>query len=350
MPLTLRRAGAQIGSFLSCLGALRETRLTATLGFLVARFPEELLPALGLRRGEQYQVSVEETDAGDRFDLLFEKGREPVILEGKLGFSQNYDQLRHYARRVRSRFGKRPGLIVVDDGSWHAQGLSHLNKDLGREICWLQRRTWDDVAEACRRIGAKKTPAKVDPVGYGVARDFAHHLEEEGMTSSGMKEIYTRDVSDPESAMMFFRHQVWTCQPKFLNSAQGNLYFAPYFTHRAQTSLEEVTVVPLGEGISYIAKIDQVQVVPKKELRPYLRESGHSEYREVADLIQRYTRGSETLVMLLGVPYMLFPAPVTKDQLERADIETRFTAGSMGSRSLTLEELLAASRVTKFRR
>ncbi|MEK7466360.1 MAG: hypothetical protein AAB074_03005 [Planctomycetota bacterium] len=349
MPLSVFRADKQVTSFLSALGSVRETRLTAALGFLCGRFPEALLPALGLRNHRQYQVRVEETDEGDRFDLLFDSERDPVVLEGKLGLRQRFDQLEDYVRSVRKKYGRRPGLVIVDDGSWHAQGLSDLSRTLARQVKWLKRRTWDDIAAACSRIRGLRSPAKADPVGYGIACDLLTHLEAEGMTKNESKEIYTRDVSDPESATMFFRHQIWTCQPRFLNSAQGNLYFAPYFTARAQWALKEITVVPFGEGISYLARIEQIQVVPMSDLRPFLRANGVDAYLRVSELVRRYMGGKETLVMLLGPPYLVFPAPVTKDQLSRAEIKNRFTAGTMGSRSLTLEELLAASRVTKFK-
>ena len=42
--LPLQRSGEAVTAFLSSLGGLRETRLTATLGYLVSRFPGEFVP------------------------------------------------------------------------------------------------------------------------------------------------------------------------------------------------------------------------------------------------------------------------------------------------------------------
>jgi hypothetical protein len=52
--LHLTRANQEVESFLSVLGSLRETRLTAVLGFLVSRFR----PALGLLEANEGQCQA----------------------------------------------------------------------------------------------------------------------------------------------------------------------------------------------------------------------------------------------------------------------------------------------------
>lgn len=64
--LRLTRARQDVQSFLSVLGGLRETRLTAVLGYLVSRFPKEFGALLGFDTSPADEISVEENDKGDR--------------------------------------------------------------------------------------------------------------------------------------------------------------------------------------------------------------------------------------------------------------------------------------------
>jgi len=87
-----------IVSFLSVLGSLKETRLTAVLGFLIARFPAEFGSSLKISSTPSNEISVEETDTGDRYDVLIRCSGETHIIEGKIGPNQNVDQLLRYMR------------------------------------------------------------------------------------------------------------------------------------------------------------------------------------------------------------------------------------------------------------
>ena len=49
------------------------------------------------------------------------------------------------------------------------------------------------------------------------------------------------------------------------------------------------------------------------------------------------------MLVMLGGPQFAFPSAVTKTKLGRVETHKKFTRGAMGSRSCTLEELLAAS-------
>ena len=103
--LRLTRASEEVDSFLSVLGSLRETRLTAVLGFLMARFPVEFGNLLGYHASSLDEVCVEETDEGDRYDVLIRRSGETHIIEGKIGPTQRIDQLMRYIRSVRQRRG-----------------------------------------------------------------------------------------------------------------------------------------------------------------------------------------------------------------------------------------------------
>jgi hypothetical protein len=182
-------------------------------------------------------------------------------------------------------------------------------------------------------------------VGAAIAEDLLTHLEENAMTQNDKPEIYLRDLSGPNSVDLYFRHGIYKCQPQFIHSAQGNLYFAPYFTKASAKTLSEMIMVPVGEGISYVSRIRDMRVVPRKKVDEFLKIHGVPGHKQVADLVRKGHGQKEILVMVLGRPQLLFVSPVTKDKLARTKTKKKFTVGSMGSRSCTLEGLLKASRM-----
>ena len=163
--LRLTRANQDVGSFLSVLGSLRETRLTAVLGFLVSRFPLEFGPALGFRPSPTDEIAVEETEAGDRYDVLIQQSGETHVIEGKIGPTQRTDQLLRYVRSVRRTRGRPPALTVVDDGSEFRQSRLRAFQQVEREVKSMRFVTWSQVAETCRKIAAKHRNFKYDRTG-----------------------------------------------------------------------------------------------------------------------------------------------------------------------------------------
>lgn len=339
--LRLTRATQEVGSFLSVLGSLRETRLTAVLGFLVSRFPEEFGPTLGFRPTSADEISVEETDAGDRYDVLIRRSGGTHIIEGKIGPTQQVDQLLRYIRSVRNKTGRRPALTVVDDGSEFLQSRQRDFQKIHGQVESLHFVTWADVAKVCRSIASKRRILHSDPSGSVIAQELAKHLREHSMTTEAQPEIYLRDVSDIHSVRLYFRHHIYKCQTKYYNSAQRNLYFAPYFTRQMANAISEDNLVPIGEGISFVSRVQKVLVLETKDVLAFLKAEKHPDPKGAAEIIRRSHRAREVLLLTLGEPRLMFVSPVTKGKLSRV---IPFGKGAMGSRSCTFDDLLAASQ------
>ena len=143
--LRLTRANQEVESFLSVLGSLREARLTAVLGFLITRFPAEFSAVLGYHHSSTDEVSVEESEAGDRYDVLIHRSGEVHIIEGKIGPTQNVSQLLRYIKS--RRLGRKPSLTVVDDGSEFRQSQLRAFQEMRRRVKSLTFVTWTQVAE-----------------------------------------------------------------------------------------------------------------------------------------------------------------------------------------------------------
>lgn len=318
--------------------------MTAVLGFLVARFPEEFSTLLGYRPSSTDAVTVEETDAGDRYDVIFRGASEALIIEGKIGPTQNVSQLLRYIRRLHHKTGRKPALTVVDDGSEFLQSRLRAFDTVKGSVSRLKFVTWNKVADVCRQIASKNRYFKIDRVGAVIAHELAVHLKEHNMTTEPQPEIYLRDVSSTESVQLYFRHHIYKCQPSFYNSARGNLYFAPYFTRHTADELSQDNLVPVGEGISFVSRIKSVQVIATRDVREYLKEHRHERAKEAAEIIRKAHRAPEVLIALLGEPRLMFVSPITKTKLSRLELKLRFTRGAMGSRTCTFDDLLAASQ------
>lgn len=172
---------------------------------------------------------------------------------------------------------------------------------------WHREATWTDVWEACQGIASSKRAHKAQPVAAAIAEDFALHLEENDLVDDETPEVYTRDVSSQESTRLFFTYHMYSCQPKYFEYVRKNRYFAPYFTRKAATTLEGLTVVPVGEGLSYVARIEQAHRVPREDLASFLREERPDDHRELFELMRGYHRGlKEITVLLLGQPHQMF--------------------------------------------
>lgn len=339
--LRLTRANQEVGSFLSVLGSLRETRLTAVLGFLVSRFPEAFGTTLGFRPSSSDEIAVEETDAGDRYDVLIRQSGAIHILEGKIGPTQQVDQLLRYIRSVRNRTGRRPSLTLVDDGSEFLQSRQRAFQKIHGQVESLHFVTWADVAKVCRSISSKRRTFNADPTGWVIAQELFRHLLEHSMTTEAQPEIYLRDVSDIHSVQLYFRHNIYKCQTKYFNSAQRNLYFAPYFTRQMADAISEDNLVPIGEGLSFVSRVQKVLVLETKDVLAFLKANKHPSPKEAAEIIRRSHRAREVLLMTLGEPRLMFVSPVTKAKLSKV---IPFGKGAMGSRSCTFDDLLAASQ------
>jgi hypothetical protein len=142
-------------SFLSILGGLRETRLTAVLGFLVTRFPREFGVLLGFQHSALDEVSIEETHEGDRYDMLIRQSGETHIIEGKIGPNQNLMQLLRYIQSVRHKYKRMPSHTVVDDGSEFRHSQDYAFRAVKRRVKTLKFVTWTEVAAVCRDIVRK---------------------------------------------------------------------------------------------------------------------------------------------------------------------------------------------------
>ena len=152
--------------------------------------------------------------------------------------------------------------------------------------------------------------------------------------SSDHGDIYLWDLSG-RSVELFFKHHIYKCQPMFLNSARRATYFAPIFTSKAPKDIEEKSLISIGLGVSFIARIQDCRLVERKQIEDHLKSYGRDNVSNVAQEIRSQSKLKQVLILLLGKPQQLFMTPVTKKQLG--------IHGMTGSITKSLDWLLEAA-------
>ena len=331
----LYRGREIVNDLFSALGGLRETRLTAALGYLLARAPSDFGPLFLDRQSKIDEIQIEETEKSNRYDLVIRTPRKLVVVEAKVGYLQAPAQVIRYIRKLRhSNPEKALTLYLLDKGS---DPLQTELKDLKRTFprCTVKQVTWDAVARFVEKGCQSKKLQKDRPEVVMVGKELVAHLRETQMAQSQIKEIYIRQLSGP-SLELFFRFHLYKCQSKFAKTALQHLYFAPLFTSKAPKDFAARSMIPIEKGLCYIARIEQGRVVRRSDVAQYLKKSGHPEYKEAAKAVLGQTSDKEPLILILGSIFRAFETPIPPSKLH--------VKGMLSQKTASFEELFAVSR------
>lgn len=336
MGVEIRKGRNLVSNIFGAISCVKETNLTACLGYLIASFPEYFSKKfLQKKKSTILSVYIEEAnDHRDRFDIVLNCIDEVVVIEAKIGLNQTERQISRYLKHLKSSKAARVRFFILDKGSFDSHvWLKELSREFsGRvEIGFL---TWEHVYKTVKTLLLSKRLEKDNPRAFYLAQEFNDHLEEAGMVQVIRKEIYTKDVSG-HSIDLFFRHRIYKCQPKFYNSASGNAYFAPYFTGRAPLDFEARSMIKIKEGISWIAPILDTQVIARRDVKDFLKSKSHPNYLEAAKQALHLHKENEMTILLLGEPFLAFLTPISKKKIG--------LTGAMGSKSLTFKDLFQAA-------
>src|SRR2546423_4553690 len=100
--IQLLRGGSVVSSFAGAFGSsLRETRLTAMLGYLVALDPQPFCGIFGFR-GNPRSVSLETRHESDRSDILVDTTEGRGIIEAKVTGTDPFRQSLKYPAKWRA--------------------------------------------------------------------------------------------------------------------------------------------------------------------------------------------------------------------------------------------------------
>jgi hypothetical protein len=208
--IDLLRCGSVVSSLAGAFGsALRETRLTAMLGYLVALEPERFCNFFAFR-GTPLSVSLETRHAADRSDISIETTLGRGIVEAKVNATDPFRQSLKYPAKWR--------VLLTEHSASGKQTRKH----------GIKYFRWRDLLALLRQLAQSK-----DNRVRFVSRDLISYLEEHAMIQTKESvEIYAREINNEETLALFLKAQMYCCVYQKGSRLAEALYFAPHFGQR----------------------------------------------------------------------------------------------------------------------
>jgi len=310
----LLRGGALVSTLTGAFGqSLKETRLTAMLGYLIALEPAPFLKLFGFP-GQARRVSLETRHDLGRSDILVETTAGVGIIEAKIDASDPLKQSQRYPAKW----------IVL---------LTHLvprNHKLGR----VRYVRWRQLASLLEDLHQSRLSTM-----RMLSKDFLSYLELHHMTKrQASVEIYAREINEPVTLEVFLRGQLYGCNYEAGSRISEAQYFAPHFGTKIAHEHPGV-----GVGISYVSKIETVEHgATWGDLQNLLREQrGGTWINRHRDLFQQlrskwsWNKSTHRTFLFLGKPRLVFNPPVRKENLQEGK-------GWLSKRFLSFDELFEA--------
>jgi hypothetical protein len=313
--IDLLGGGSVVTSFAGAFGsALRETRLTAMLGYVMALEPERFCEIFAFR-GRPLSVSLETRHASDRSDILIETAAGRGVVEAKVTAADPLRQSLKYT------------------ADWRVLLTEHTAS--GKQKRWrgVKYLRWQDLVEPLQQL-ARSPDNRV----RFVSRDLLSYLGEHAMIKTNDSvEIYAREINNEETLALFLKAQMYGCHYEKGSRMAKALYFAPHFAQKIARKHPGVQT-----GVSYIACIECVEVVEKwKELLQAVREvrgkqwlNSHIKFLQPLRLGWDWRDTKRTFLFLL-TPRLVFNPPVPKDKLQKG-------SGFLGKRFFSFDNLFEA--------
>ncbi|HTC21731.1 MAG TPA: hypothetical protein VK859_12830 [bacterium] len=315
--INLFRSGSVVSTFVGAFGSsLRETRLTAILGYIIAQDPKPFLDLFGFR-GVPTDVRLENRHEDDRSDILVTTTAGTGLIEAKVDATDPLKQSKRY------------------DAKWKVL-LTQYVPSRGEGTGKVRYLHWEQLAKRLRDL--EKTS---EPKIKFLCNDLISYLGEKRMIrNSGQPEIYAREINEPITLTMFLKAQMYGCDYEKRNRVADALYFAPHFGKKLAHTHPGIRV-----GISYIAKIEDVVVIEAwKELKDALK--GHKKkFKKSQKWLNKALKFSKPIktdwpwkkygkrsFLFLSTPRLVFNPPVHKEKIQKGK-------GWLSKRVLSFDEL-----------
>jgi hypothetical protein len=310
--IDLMRGGDLVSTLTGAFGhSLKETRLTAILGYLIARDPGFFLSLFGFS-GVPQRVSLEQHHEQGRSDILIETSAGVGVVEAKVDATDPLKQSRRYPAR------------------WVALLTHHLPSQQHRRVRYV---SWKELAERLEGMTRSSSPeVRV------LSRDLLKYMRVHRMIKNrNSVEIYAREINEPVTLELFLKARLYGCNYQSGSRLAEALYFAPHFG--ASITNEHPGI---STGISYIARINTVgNAVTWSDFRELMHSERGAAWWKRHDTIlrslhQKWTwKAQHRSFLLLDEPRLVFNPPVRKEKLQKGK-------GWLSKRFFAFDELFAA--------
>ena len=208
--IDLLRSGCVVSSFAGAFGsALRETRLTAMLGYLIAIEPERFCNIFRFG-GSPLSVSLEMRDESDRADIVVETSMGRGVIEAKVTTADPFNQALKYPAK------------------WHVLLTEHMASGKQKRLRGIEYLRWRDLVGPLE--GLKKS---TNSQARFVSQDLLKYLGEHAMVKTNKSvEIYAREINNEETLALFLHAQMYGCHYQKGSRLAEALYFASVITQK----------------------------------------------------------------------------------------------------------------------
>lgn len=314
--IPLYRGGAVVSSMLSSFGTgLRETRLTALLGYTIAHAPDRFERLFGVK-GEISEVSLETNHEHGRSDILIETSAGRIIVEAKINATDPARQASRYPTKQRI-------LLTPYTPSPHhrARGMKYIN--------------WEGVRVVLYELSKHRSPLL-----KFLSKDLLRYLGEHHMVKAKESaEVYAREINNETTLNLFLRARHYACKYERNTRLPEALYFAAHFGKFIAQKIPGIS-----SGISYIAKIEAIEVIDTWEsfLNAVRNKRGKhwiTKYNGQFEAIhKKWSWGDhQRSLLFLGEPRLVFNPSVKKENLVEGQ-------GWLSKRFFSFDELFEAWR------
>ncbi len=294
-------------------GSLRETRLTAMVGYLISLAPNPFLDLFKIKE-VPLELNLELTEDSGRSDIQIVTRKGVAVIEAKAESVDPFKQALRYNARWR---------ILLTN----FKPSSYVYR---RKVRYI---SWQDIADICYGLYKHR-----DYRVKFLSQDLITYLKEHKMIKrDDVVEIYAREINEEKTLALFLHGRLYGCNyQKDSKMAEAN-YFAPHFAKKIANLHPGITT-----GISYIAQIESIEIAESiKDAKNIIRKNrGKAWLNKHLSVVQPVLaawpwKNVRRNFLFLGEPRLVFNPAVNKELLQKGK-------GWLSKRYLTFDELFKA--------
>jgi hypothetical protein len=318
-PIVLRSGASSIDLLSAFSNKVKETRLTAFLGYLIAQRADSILQLLGVSKIEIAEVSLEKNLKTQRVDIFISCDKRVIVIEAKVAYGNPIAQLKKQKKEVNSEFPIE--LVGITNNRFlKAKGIKII--------------TWQDIYNVLPATNSNKIRV--------FSEDFKLTLENRGLAMPQQHyDIYARDLGHKQAATNFLKANIYFCHYFENSKIEKCRYFAPHFSQ----NLSKQTLAA-QTGISHLAEIDSVEFVEDRKtfnkiVLSHIKKNKLKRYHvEIEAFIKSQPIKLEKplLLMLLKKPHLVFNPPIHKNNLQEG-------SGWLSKKYYTFEDFFQAAKL-----
>ena len=311
--IDLLRGGSIVSSLAGSFGSgLRETRLTAMLGYLVALEAPKFCEVFGFT-GHPRSVSLETRHDRDRSDILIATTEGVGVVEAKVGSHNAFDQSLKYP------------------ADWRVLLTEYIPLTNERSHAASRYLRWRDLTPVLDNLTRSRRPE----VRF-ISGDFKRYLAEHNMIPKAESvEIYAREINEEKTLSLFLHGHMYGCHYEASSRLPEALYFAPHFGKAIALNHPGIHA-----GISYVAKIETVEVV--ESFRQLCDTAGQirgknwlKKHLAMLETVKNWDWTKRKSFLFLDSPRLVFNPPIYKGNLQEG-------SGWLSKRVFSFDEFFQA--------